>query len=131
MNKKKVKSMITNTKRKATNVVDKAFDSEHLPLTAYAVGVGLGLAAGYFIGKANGIKLTNAKYIKWFDTYKDAYLYTGNGIDITTKLSETGAPTICLHAENLLLEPWVTELEATTEAAQDLSKDLLKICGAE
>lgn len=128
MKRKKVNSTIVNAKRTITNAIDKVSDSDYLPMATYAVGIGLGIAAGYFLGKAKGIKAVQTQYIEWFKTYKDAYLYTGNGVDITTKLSESGVPAICLHAQNLLLEPKVLELEAPKETVKDLAKQITEIC---
>ena len=128
MKRKKVKSTIANAKRTVTNAIDKVSDSEYFPLATYVVGIGLGVAAGYFLGKAKGIKMCNAQYIEWFKTYKDAYLYTGNGVDITAKLSESGVPAICLHAQDLLLEPKIVELEAPKETVKDLAKQITEIC---
>lgn len=128
MKRKKVKSTIANAKRTVTNAIDKVSDSDYFPMATYVVGIGLGVAAGYFLGKAKGIKLCNAQYIEWFKTYKDAYFYTGNGVDITAKLSKSGVPAICLHAQNLLLEPKVFELEAPKETVADLAKQITEIC---
>lgn len=128
MKRKKVNSTIANAKRTVTNVIDKVSDSEYFPLATYAVGIGLGVAAGYFLGKAKGIKMVQAQYIEWFKTYKDAYLYFGNGVDITTKLSESGVPAVCLHAQNLLLEPKSFELEAPKETVKDLAKQITELC---
>jgi len=128
MKRKKVNSTIANAKRTVTNVIDKVSDSEYFPVATYAVGIGLGVAAGYFLGKAKGVKMVQAQYIEWFKTYKDAYFYTGNGVDITTKLSESGVPAICLHAQNLLLEPKVVELEAPKETVKDLAKQITELC---
>lgn len=128
MKRKKVNSTIANAKRTVTNVIDKVSDSEYFPVATYAVGIGLGVAAGYFLGKAKGVKMVQAQYIEWFKTYKDAYFYTGNGIGITTKLSESGVPVICLHAQNLLLEPKVVELEAPKETVKGLAKQITELC---
>lgn len=128
MKRKKVNSTIANAKRTVTNVIDKVSDSEYFPVATYAVGIGLGVAAGYFLGKAKGVKMVQAQYIEWFKTYKDAYFYTGNGIGITTKLSESGVPVICLHAQNLLLEPKEVELEAPKETVKGLAKQITELC---
>lgn len=128
MKRKKVNSTIANAKRTVTNVIDKVSDSEYFPVATYAVGIGLGVAAGYFLGKAKGVKMVQAQYIEWFKTYKDTYFYTGNGIGITTKLSESGVPVICLHAQNLLLEPKEVELEAPKETVKGLAKQITELC---
>lgn len=128
MKRKKINSIIANAKRTVTNVIDKVSDSEYFPVATYAVGIGLGVAAGYFLGKTKGVKMVQTQYIEWFKTYKDAYFYTGNGVGITTKLSESGVPTICLHVQNLLLEPKVVELEAPKETVKGLAKQITELC---